>query len=120
MRKSQPGPCANQEETETTDQQEGTDRRHAAWEDIGIAEYNPQTTKWECRFGDFQHELISGRLTHYSRNKQHPEHNHGENRKEIARQNSNKTYIAQDKLLTHVEVAPPHGNHNVEISPNMK
>ena len=51
--------------------------KYAKWEDVGSVEYNPETTKWECRFEHCQHEMLTERLTHYHRNKLHPEHSIG-------------------------------------------
>ena len=38
-------------------------RKHATWGDIGIAEYNPQATKWECRFEHCQQEMDTEKNT---------------------------------------------------------
>ena len=61
--KSQPGPCANQTVGEMGKRQDGPRRKYTTWESIGLVEYNPQTTKWECRFEHCQREMIKERLT---------------------------------------------------------
>ena len=61
----------------STEKEQGPRRRNIAWEDIGLRGYNPQPTKWECRFGHIQQEMDTERLTPYHRNKLHPEHSLG-------------------------------------------
>ena len=50
---------------ERKEQEQCPGRQNTAMEDIGLTEYNPQTTKWECRLEHCKHEMNSERLTHY-------------------------------------------------------
>ena len=100
------------------EQEQWSRRKHTTWGDIGIGEYSPKTTKWECRFEYGQREMVTESLTRYHRNKLHPEHSIG--KQEIARPYCNKTYMAQDKLFTHVELAPQKGKRDMEIRPHLQ
>ena len=60
--------------------QEGPHRKYATWGEIGLAEYNPNAAKWECRVEHSQREMITAGLTHlarYRRDKEHSEQIHG-------------------------------------------
>ena len=88
--------------------------------DIGLVEYNPETAIWECRFEHCRREMITDRLKYYRRAELHPSHSPGESTQEIARPYFSKTYIAKDKLLMRVELAPHQGNRNMEIRPHLQ
>ena len=101
------------------DHQQDHKRKYTTWEDIGLVEYNQQTEKWEFRFEHCQLEMVTERLTNYTRNKQHPEHNIGKANQELTSPYCNKTYRSQEKLLMRIELAPQKGNRNVAICLNM-
>ena len=61
-KKGQPGPCANQDGENAENGQDETTRKHTAWEDIGIVEYNPKATEWECRFEDCNSKMATERI----------------------------------------------------------
>ena len=115
----QPGP-RTEKTKEDAEQKQGRRRHHATWEDIGLVEYNPKTTKCGCRIQQCQRAMITQRLTHYRRSQQHPEHNLGKNKKDITRPYCNKTYWAQDRLLMHIELSLRKRNRNAEICINLK
>ena len=75
--------------------------------------------KWACRFEDCRYEMDRELLTFYHRNRQRPERNLGE-QPETTSPYCRKTYIAQDKLLMHIELLPHQGTRNKDKCPNLQ
>ena len=110
---------ARKEEKEKTLNANMTKRKHTTWEDVGLIEYNPQTARWECRFGHCRHIASAKQPLYQRRNKDPPDHSLGKTRNLITYPYCSKTYTSHERLLMRTELAKKAGSRNTEIYPNL-
>ena len=87
--------------------------------DVGLIEYSPKTTRWECKFEHCRRDAPVEKSLYQHRKKERQEQSLGTARNPITCPYCRNPYSAHDRLPIHIELAHQTGNRNAEISPNL-